>query len=214
MFKIITFIRKNSMEMFLNELFNSIVQIILFTIIPIIWWLVINRRKENFFKWIGIKKIKDLNHKILFYMIIGILIFFGVGILILYMLRGIETATSKFIGLGIKGLAAAIIYSFLRTALSEEIFFRGFLLKILSNKFGLLTGNIIQGILFGLIHGILFINIAGLIKTIIIIIFTGLIGCFIGYVNEKKTNGSIIFSWIVHGIANLFSSIISLFSLI
>jgi len=202
------------MEMFLNELFNSIVQIILFTIIPIIWWLVINRRKENFFKWIGIKKIKDLNHKILFYMIIGILIFFGVGILILYMLRGIETATSKFIGLGIKGLAAAIIYSFLRTALSEEIFFRGFLLKILSNKFGLLTGNIIQGILFGLIHGILFINIAGLIKTIIIIIFTGLIGCFIGYVNEKKTNGSIIFSWIVHGIANLFSSIISLFSLI
>jgi len=202
------------MEMFLNELFNSIVQIILFTIIPIIWWLVINRRKENFFKWIGIKNIKDLNYKILLFMIIGILIFFGVGFLILYILRGVETATSKFIGLGINGLAATIIYSFIRTALSEEIFFRGFLLKRLSNKFGLLTGNIIQGILFGLIHGILFINIAGLIKTIIIIIFTALIGCFIGYINEKKTNGSIIFSWIVHGIANLFSSIISLFSLI
>ena len=202
------------MEMFLNELFGSILQIILFTIIPILWWLIINRRKENFFEWIGIKKIENINIKIFIYMIIGILIFFGLGILILFMKRGIETATSKFIGLGFNGLAAAIIYSFFRTALSEEIFFTGFLLKRFSNKFGLLKGNIIQGILFGIIHGILFFNTTGLIKTIIIIIFTGLIGCFIGYVNEKKTKGSIIFSWIVHGISNLISSIISLFSLI
>lgn len=35
-----------------------------------------------------------------------------------------------------------------------------------------------------------------------------------GYVNEKKANGSIVPSWIIHGIANLFSAIITMFSII
>ena len=35
-----------------------------------------------------------------------------------------------------------------------------------------------------------------------------------GYINEKKANGSIIPSFVIHMIANLVSSIISLFSLI
>ena len=39
-----------------NELFSSIVQILLFTLIPFIWWLITARKKENFFSWIGLKK--------------------------------------------------------------------------------------------------------------------------------------------------------------
>ena len=40
----------------INELLGSVVQILLFTLIPFIWWLITARKKENFFSWIGLKK--------------------------------------------------------------------------------------------------------------------------------------------------------------
>jgi membrane protease YdiL (CAAX protease family) len=132
------------------------------------------------------------------------------------MTKDIESATSKFSGLKFIGLPSVLVYAFLGTALSEEIFFRGFLAKRLINKLGFRTGNLIQGILFGLIHVVfmLLANISGTIILIIIGVFTGLIGWFMGYINEKMANGSILPGWIIHGFANTFSSIISLFSLI
>ena len=202
------------MDLLLSKLLDSVVQIAIFSAIPVLWWLVINKRKENIFKWIGLKKVEIFNFKVVLYIAIGVIGILSIGILLLHLTRDMETATSEFAGLGYKGLPAAMIFAFLGTGLPEEIFFRGFLLKRISNKFGLLAGILIQGILFGLIHGILFISIMGIIKTLMIIIFTGTVGCFIGYVNEKKAQGSIIVSWIIHGLANTFSSIISLFLLI
>lgn len=35
-----------------------------------------------------------------------------------------------------------------------------------------------------------------------------------GYLNEKKAGGSILPSWIIHGLSNLFSSVISMLNLI
>lgn len=42
--------------MFLNQLLNAIIQVVLFSIIPFIWWLVTARKKEKFFEWLGVKK--------------------------------------------------------------------------------------------------------------------------------------------------------------
>jgi hypothetical protein len=58
------------------------------------------------------------------------------------------------------------------------------------------------------------ISIFGFIEIIIIGLFTGFLGWFMGYINEKTASGSIIPSWIIHGLANTFSSIVSLFMLI
>lgn len=49
------------MSKFLNELISSILQIILFSLIPFIWWLTTARHKESFFSWIGLKKINGTN---------------------------------------------------------------------------------------------------------------------------------------------------------
>ncbi len=124
-----------------------------------------------------------------------------------------ETATSDFSGLGAAAIPAILIYAILNTALSEEILFRGFLLKRISNKIGFTVGNIIQATLFGLLHGVMFYSAVGIVKALIVIVFTGGIGWCMGYTNEKTAGGSILPSWCIHALANVFSGICSAFLL-
>ncbi|SHO51618.1 CPBP family intramembrane glutamic endopeptidase [Anaerocolumna xylanovorans] len=203
------------MQLFINKLLSSVLQIIVFTIVPFIWWLVSAKEKESFFSWVGIKKIKSEKRttvwRMTFFVTIGFMI---ISIFILYILKGTETATSDFAGMGIKVLPAALIYAFLNTALPEELLFRGFLLKRLENKFGFTIANILQSMLFGIMHGIMFISLIGILKAVLVIVFTASIAWFMGYVNEKKANGSICPSWIIHSLSNTVSSLISMFSII
>lgn len=204
------------MQLFINILISSIFQILLINIIPFIWWFCsVKNKKIGYLEWLGIKKIKNENRKIVYrLLLIGIICFGILSIYILNMIKDVETATSQFNGLGFAGIIPALIYSFIQTAFTEEIFFRGFLLKRISHKFGFYIGNVIQSILFGLLHGIMFVNLATIFNTILIITFTSIIAYFMGYINEKKAGGSIILSWIIHGVSNIISSIISLFKFI
>lgn len=161
------------------------------------------------------KKIDNKNKKsTLINTIVISLVFMTISILTLYLIKDIETATSEFKGLGISALLPALIYAIFNTSLPEEIFFRGFLLKRLSNKFGFRIANVIQSIIFGLLHGIMFFSLVGVVKSIIIILFTGIVAYAMGYVNEKKANGSILPGWFIHALSNIFASIIAMFSII
>lgn len=59
-------------------------------------------------------------------------------------------------GRGPESNTGSFLYAFLRTALSEEILFRGFVLKAIKNKAGFYAGNTVQALIFGLLHGIPF----------------------------------------------------------
>lgn len=202
------------MNLFLSKIYSSIVQILLFTLIPFIWWLITDKKNISFFKWIGLKKINSVHENKTAAWIAGTAIAFVIlGAFNLYILNDVQLATSEFSGLGVKAIPAIIVYAVFNTSLPEEILFRGFLLKRLSNKFEFTISNIIQAILFGLMHGILLICI-GIFKAILIIIFTGLIGWIMGYINEKKADGSIFPSWMIHATANVFSDICAAFLLI
>jgi len=204
------------MNFFINEFIGSIIQVIVLSIIPFLWWVVTARKKEVFFEWVGIRKVETENrNRFLFFTGLCLLFFLIIGIPILYLTKDIETATSKFKSLKFTGLPSVLIYAFIRTALSEELFFRGFITKRLINNFGFNIGNLIQGVLFGLVHIVLMpsANIS-VIVLIMVGVFTGFIGWYMGYINERMANGSIIPGWIIHGLANTFSSIIQLFSLI
>lgn len=203
------------MELFLSNILSSIMQIVLFASIPLIWWILSARKQISFFNWIGLKKVESFDKSSLFKWT-GIIIaaFLFLSISMLFMVSEIEKATSDFTGLGLTALPAALIYAFLKTALSEEILFRGFLLKRLSGKFGFQIGNAVQSILFGLIHGFMFVALVGAFKAILIILFTGAIGWGMGYINEQKAGGSILPGWLIHGIANTFSALIAAFSII
>ena len=137
-----------------------------------------------------------------------------VSFITIYLIKDIETATSEFAGMGVSALLPALIYAIFNTALPEEILFRGFLLKRIASKFGYMIANIIQSTIFGLLHGFMFFYVLGIVKTIVIIFFTGIIAFAMGYINEKKANGSILPSWFIHALSNIFASIVAMFSLI
>lgn len=200
------------MELFIQYIISSVVQIILFTLLPFIWWLITARKKSSFFEWIGLKKIGNAKENKTFLYVIGTAIAFMVLAVFMFRISStLETATSGFKGLGLAAVPAVLVYAIFNTALPEEIIFRGFLLKRLSNKFGFGVGNFIQSLIFGLMHGVMFFSVTGTLKALIITLFTGAIGWVMGYVNEKKAEGSIIPSWMIHAMANIFSGLCAAF---
>lgn len=194
----------------MNLLISSIIQIILFSLIPLIWWFITAREEENFFEWIGLKRIHDIkgNHTLLWVACI-MATFLVLSVFVLKSVSNVETATSKFAGSGAVAIPGIMVYAILNTSLPEEILFRGFLLKRISNKFGFNVGNAVQSIVFGLLHGTMFFSTVGIVKATVITLFTGVIGWFMGYINEKKADGSILPSWCIHAVANIFSGICS-----
>ena len=200
------------MSLFIQSIINSIIEIIIFSAIPFIWWLVTARKDTSFFKWIGLKK-PEGGKKTALWTIGAAVAFMLVSLLVMYAVSGVGTATSDFADKGFAALPAILVYAAFNTGLPEEIVFRGFLLKRFASRFGDHAGNIMQSVLFGLIHGVLFISSVGVPKALLIILFTGGIGWLMGYINEKKAGGSIIPSWCIHTAANIFSGICSAFVL-
>ena len=94
----------------INKIISSIMQIILFSFIPLIWWLVIDRKKESFLKWIGLKKIKKESKKKLIICILLISIsYILVSFVTIYLTKDIETATSEFNGMRLSALFPALV---------------------------------------------------------------------------------------------------------
>ena len=201
--------------MLVQKIISSVVELIVFMIIPFIWWLVTARKKCSFFSWIGLKKAEGTKeNKTILWTAATAIGFMAVSILMLFFVRGIDTAASEFSGLGLSAIPAILVYAVFNTSLPEELLFRGFLGKRFSNKFGFAAGNLIQSIIFGVMHGVMFFGAAGIIKAVIITVFTGGIAWLMGYINEKKAGGSILPSWAIHASANIFSGVMAAFLLI
>ena len=198
--------------MFLNQLLNAIIQVVLFSIIPLIWWLVTARKKENFFKWLGLKKPECASKKNLIFSTLMVLaICFLVGEFAIWLRGDVAAADSAYKGMGLAALPSVLVYSYIQTGLSEEILFRGFLLKRLAAKFGFTTANIIQALIFGAIHLTMVWGQIGVVAGIVIVIYPMIPAVAFAYLNEKKANGSILPSWIAHGTLNTLSTLFSLF---
>ena len=198
------------MTLLFNKLVNSLIQIILFGAIPFIWWYVTSRKSQSFWNWIGLKKMRNTYSSLLWIAGVSfVFIFFGASIL--YLLKDIDMATSEFAGLGVRAILPVFVYAVFNTAFSEELLFRGFLLKRIENKFGFFAGNTVQAVLFGLLHGVMFFPLAGVAKAVWVITVTGSIAWFMGYINERKAGGSILPSWITHALSNIFSGLCTAF---
>ncbi len=203
------------MQLFINLLISSILQFLVINLIPFIWWLCSAKKKGiKYFEWIGIKAIAKDKIAVISSIFIGLICFGTLSIAILFIAKDLETATSQFDGVGIAGLAPAMLYAFVQTSLTEEMFFRGFLLKQIKAKFQFITANLIQSLLFGLMHGAMFFSLTSILNAVLITLFTAVIAFYMGYINEKKADGSIIPSCCIHGVANILAALVSLFSII
>lgn len=101
--------------------------------------------------------------------------------------------------------------------ISEEIFFRGMLQTLLAKKIkktfrffklNLSFSIILTAIIFGLSHGTLFFYTFSVFKTILVIIFTTILGLFLGYFREKEK--SLYPSIVMHISYNSVGGIISI----
>lgn len=193
-----------------KEIGGALLQLILFALLPFVWWLCTKSDKRSFFTWLGLKKAKA-NKKISFIIAVTVsaTLIYGMSMMLIIRLLppGITNAGSYFSGKGLEAFPAVVVYGFIRTVLSEEIFFRGFLLKRIANRFGYVAGNSVQALIFGLLHGIPFGIVTGSILTLLLCtILPGMFGWFEGWLNEKYFNGSILPSWFLHGIINVIAA--------
>lgn len=106
-------------------------------------------------------------------------------------------------GLNADRVAALLIAAVLKTALSEELLFRGLIGKRAIARFGFAVGNTVQAGMFGLVHlALLSVARAPIPAVAALTAFTGAMGWFTGWLNERRGRGSILPGWAAHAAAN------------
>ncbi len=191
---------------------SSLMQLMIVIIATFLLYLFFGRKKESYFKWIGLYK--PVNYSWIKYGMIVLISAFIVMLVPLILLQSAGKIPKEMLftkelsgkGLNIDTIIIILFKAVIQTALSEEILFRGFIGKRIANKFGYLAGNITQSILFGLPHGLPIILAYGeYISGVTLIVSAGVVGYMQFQLNEKKANGSIIPSVCIHGLMNIMS---------
>lgn len=207
--------------MLVNHLLSAVSQVLLFSLLPLLFYIVRKKNFKGFFEYIGL--ITPLKQTLLISLLSAVISFIFIVVLFLTypdlylweLLKAPGTLTAEIgkIEPAYMAFIVIIIKSAINTGLSEEILFRGFIGKRLIERFGFGCGNTIQGAIFGILHGLLFMNTVGISAALLITFIIGIIGFLFGYLNERLGNGSIIPSWIAHSLANITGFSIIIFCL-
>lgn len=198
-----------------NEVLGAVLQILVFAAIPFLVYVIRYRKVKGFLKYVGLKpSTKRANYLAVFASLL-----FAVPVLILILISDDiktimfdpESVTGKIreMGFGISSVFTLLMIALLKTSFAEELLFRGFLAKRLIAVLGYSKGNVIQAVLFGIIHTILFAMITSNAVFLMLIFMIPSLGAYVSvYLNEKVADGSIIPGWISHGLANVLAYVI------
>lgn len=203
---------------FLNQLTSAVLQVAILTLAPFLFYLFTHKTTKGFWAWIGFSRAKRVPLKSMAIIFFGFLAIIALPYLWLYrqgalVYTGFTIDSYREYGWSVQTIATILVWAIIQTSLSEEIFFRGFLGRGLSHKFGWKTGTSIQAVIFGLIH-IGSVWGRGVIPVIIIFLLTGGVGYALGWLSMKKADESILYGWLVHAAVNIVSpAIVFLFLL-
>ncbi|MDW3193264.1 MAG: CPBP family intramembrane glutamic endopeptidase [Cytophagales bacterium] len=194
----------------IETLLNAIKQVLAFAAIPFIVYLIREKKVAGFLDYIGLKKSsrKANLYALLLMLVLASTMFIAIlvdkgFIEVLHDPRSV-TGKLRMMGFGTESIFTLLVVASLKTSLSEEIFFRGFVAKRLIAVTNYKTGNIIQAVIFGGIHTLLFLAITQNVLFLVIIFIIPTIGAYVKvHLNEKLADGSIIPGWIAHASANL-----------
>lgn len=193
-------------------IFSSFRQLLFFSLVPLIVYLIRYRKAKGFFDYIGLK---PSNRKA---NLLAMLISLVLGVPLLIMSKFVPefyeiltdpksvTGNIKNMGMGPEAITAILFVAIIKTSLAEEILFRGFVAKRLIALTNFQWGNLIQAFIFGIIHSIFFLLISTNAFFLFVIFLVPFAGAWAKtWLNEKLANGSIIPGWIAHGFGNLIS---------
>lgn len=193
----------------LNTLLSTILQLLVFTFVPFLVYLLKHRQFKGFLGYIGIKR---PNKKAVKFALIVFAILIPIAS-VFYFSPDLREATSaentvtgqlRMAGLSVSTLLQLFIIAIFKTALTEEILFRGFIAKRLIDWLGFQWGNAIQSLVFGAIHLLIFIGQPFTVLLAAAVVFLPVIvGWITGYLNERSGNGSIVPGSILHALTNL-----------
>ena len=211
------------MELVVSSITTAIVNLIVFSLIPFVWWLIRHRKETGFFQWLGFYRPR-LKSKWWVLVIFAVLYYFFYNFdftqlidpaTLEYVENSDAVSANAFAGIGAAATLPALIENFIANGVAEEILYRGFLCKRLCGKLGTGAGIVLQAVLFGLMHNILYMIVGldvGLWYHILTFVFTGMGALLLGWLNEKIYNGSIIPSIVLHGAGNFIATMLVAFS--
>ena len=196
----------------INEITSTIVQLLVLSFIPFIVYVIKNKAVKGFFNYIGlIRSTPRANYLaiLLSLLLAGPLLaltFFSAEYKEIIIDPETVAGKIRLMGFGGEAIATIIIVAVFKTSLTEEILFRGFIAKRLINVTNFQIGNILQAIIFGILHVVIFVPISrNILYLALIFLSPAIFAYFIVYLNEKVADGSILPGWIAHGLANVLS---------
>ena len=197
--------------MLAQEMVNTVVQLTVALLIAGLAWAAFGRRKAGFAEWLGLVRPARGWARPTLVLFLAIL---AVTLPIFLLTPLIEAVTAgntvggKFAGQpwGFGLLATIAIMAFVKTALSEEILFRGLIARRLIAWLGFARGNALQAALFGSVHLSIFAVPNGPEPTPLAIAALFFIpsaaGWLMGYANQRYGGGSIVPGWTIHAGGN------------
>ncbi|WP_017414324.1 CPBP family intramembrane glutamic endopeptidase [Clostridium tunisiense] len=197
----------NVINTLINEFIGVIFNILLFSIIPLMWYLIKEKSSKGFFNSIGIYKPQNINvFETVLIITIVYLVTLSTNIVVIKLgYSGRNTVDTQYFT-SLTFFMYLLLYG-LKTGIAEEILFRGFVAKKLIENLGFLKGNALQALVFALPHFVIR-GSASLVDITVRIINAFLLGYTFGYIVDRKSDGSIIPVMIAHILINMASSLI------
>lgn len=198
-----------------KEIIATIFQIFIFSLIPFLVFVIKKRTFKGFLDYIGVKK---SNAKAIGLGVLASIILLTPMLLLTFTSESFQeimfdpnsiTGKLRAMEFGVNSIGILLVVAVFKTAFAEEILFRGFIAKRLISVLGFKKGNILQSLIFGILHTLLFAAITtNLIHLSLIFIFPTIAAYIFAQINEKKAGGSINPSWIAHGLANVITYVV------
>lgn len=191
------------MELVTTLLIIAPAQVIVFALVPLSWWLNAGRPEGSFLRWLGFRAVRDAASP----RVLGMIAICGLGFLGSTLLAGPVLWPPR--ESGPMALLVVPVIAVLQRALSEEIFFRGYLLRWLQEKRPWpLVANLVQACLCGVVHGVgQWLFAGGDLRASLAALALGTGAALAGGWLRQHT-GSILLPWAAHGGANLAGGLI------
>ncbi len=178
--------------------------LIVYAMVPLAWWLNASRPEGSFVRWLGFRRPQEAaDPLVLAATMAASLGFFGSALLT-------GSGTVAVADTGYFTLLAVAFVAIVQTALSEELFFRGFVLRWLGEKRpGPMVANLLQAFVCGLLRMAahwLFVDraLAPCLAAFALGVGPALM---VGWVRQRT--GSLLLPWAAHGMGNVVAAMIA-----
>lgn len=191
-------------------IFETMIQWLVFLVIPVAVYLMFFRKKDDLLSFLGLKKAQKVKNGLLIRVSIVSIVYIVISFLWLqkYNLGADDIRLLSFMksGLSIQTVLIILIHSIIRTSFLEEIVFRGFFLNSLKHKLGFRIANHIQALIFTGIHVLAMLKFT-IIEMIIVTTIIYVLSIYFGKIT-RESGYSVFYSSVFHGLLNIIAGII------